>query len=416
MLLCINYADEKFRPWQQLQTQTAYRFGADKVREYSPKDIPADFYAKNKFILDQPRGAGYWLWKPLIIKDALSNVDEGDYVFYADSGAFYINYTPPLIDIMQKLNIYVMPFVATQNLLPLTYERIWNKRDAFILMDCDNEQTANSLQIMATFILVRKTADSVALIDEFLEYAQDPRILTDIPNQLGKENYDGFKEHRHDQSVWSLLIKKRGIQPFRDPSHFFELVPRENFPKDVLDRSNYPTMFYLHRRSVGFNRTIEDFLRIYANEPRLCEGIRTAKYLLQEGMVKEAYEVLWRLYQKYRDDSDEAWLSIWDDLMYIIFKHNRLGSPYAETFRPLMFKLLLQVVRRRVDLHQITQLIFAVSIVEDKNLIPKDFQEALAYLVAGYVKQMTGAKIPAFMSTAQEMLTAYRELKMPIPL
>ena len=95
MILCINYADEKFRPWQQLQTQTAYLFGADKVREYSPKDIPADFYAKNKFILDQPRGAGYWLWKPLIIKDALSTVGDGDYVFYVDSGAFYIHNTPP---------------------------------------------------------------------------------------------------------------------------------------------------------------------------------------------------------------------------------------------------------------------------------------------------------------------------------
>ena len=103
MILCINYADEKFRPWQQLQTATAYHFGADKVREYSPKDIPADFYEKNKFILDQPRGAGYWLWKPLIIKDALSNVDEGDYVFYVDSGAFYINNAPPSCLLCKKL-------------------------------------------------------------------------------------------------------------------------------------------------------------------------------------------------------------------------------------------------------------------------------------------------------------------------
>ena len=95
MLLCINYANEKFRPWQQLQTQTAHLFGADKVREYSPKDIDPDFYEKNKFIFEQPRGAGYWLWKPYVIKDALSNVGFGDYVLYADSGAFYINNAPP---------------------------------------------------------------------------------------------------------------------------------------------------------------------------------------------------------------------------------------------------------------------------------------------------------------------------------
>ena len=96
MLLCINYSNEGlFSPRQQLQTQTAYLFGADKVREYSPKDIDPYFYVMNKFVLDLPRGAGYWLWKPYIIKDALASVEDGDYVFYVDSGAFYINYAPP---------------------------------------------------------------------------------------------------------------------------------------------------------------------------------------------------------------------------------------------------------------------------------------------------------------------------------
>ena len=94
MLLVINYANEGFRPWQQLQTKTAYLFGADEVREYSAKDIDANFYAKNKLILDQKRGAGYWLWKPYIIKDALSAVNDGDYVFYVDSGAFFVNPCP----------------------------------------------------------------------------------------------------------------------------------------------------------------------------------------------------------------------------------------------------------------------------------------------------------------------------------
>ena len=42
------------------------------------KDIDPEFYAKNKFILNQPRGAGYWLWKHYIIKDALSRVNDGD--------------------------------------------------------------------------------------------------------------------------------------------------------------------------------------------------------------------------------------------------------------------------------------------------------------------------------------------------
>ena len=43
MVLVINYADEKFHPYQQIQTLTAKYFGADDVREYSPKDIDPEF-------------------------------------------------------------------------------------------------------------------------------------------------------------------------------------------------------------------------------------------------------------------------------------------------------------------------------------------------------------------------------------
>ena len=413
MLLCINYADEKFRPWQQLQTQTAHLFGADKVREYSPKDIPADFYEKNKFILDQKRGAGYWLWKPLIIKDALASVDFGDYVFYVDSGAFYVRHVSSLLDVMNRENTDVMCFGGNNNYL----ERVWSKRDAFILMDCDSEEYANTPQRGSGFIFLKKSAGTIALIDEWLEYMQDPRIVTDMPNQLGKENYAGFKENRHDQTAWSLLTKKHGIKAFRDPSQFGEFTLNSDLPKDVLDRSTYPTIFYLHRRAVGFNRTIEDFLRIYANEPKLCEGMRTAKYLLKEDMIKEAYEVLRRLLQKYQDGNDAAWLSTWDDLRYIFIQHKNHGAPYAEIFQPLLFKLLLQILRRGISFTQVPQLVSLAACAENKNLIPKEFQDALAYLVGEYIKQVSNIDVSNKpLPTAQEILNSYRELNMPTPL
>ena len=49
------------------------------------------------------------------------------------------------------------------------------------------------------------------LANEWLSYAQDERIITDIPNQGGTDNYPGFQEHRHDQSIWSLLCKKHQL-------------------------------------------------------------------------------------------------------------------------------------------------------------------------------------------------------------
>lgn len=410
MILCINYADEKFQPWQRLQTKTAYYFGADAVIEYSPKDIPPDFYAKNKFILDQPRGAGYWLWKPLIIKDALAKVNVGDYVFYADSGAFYIQDIHIFADVMENEHTNVIAFELSSEYL----ERVWSKRDAFILMDCDNEEFANTNQRMATFIMLKKTSPwggVIDLIDEYLEYGQDPRIITDMPNQLGKENYDDFRENSHDQTIWSLLTKKRGIKSFRDPTQFFELSNPKDYSEGVLERSTYPTMFCHKRRNINIDKTVKEFLLVHANEPRLCEGVRTAKYLIQEGMVKEAQEILQNLLQKYSDNADEAWTMVWDDLLYLIYKHENIGAPYAETFQPLLFKLLLQVIRVGIHPYNIHPLIQATNYVKNKKLIPQEFHYVSAVLVEEYIKRATNSELPAYMWTAQEMLTHYLETK-----
>jgi hypothetical protein len=39
----------------------------------------------------------------------------------------------------------------------------------------------------------------------WLDYCADPRGLTDHPNELGPPDLPGFIEHRHDQSVLSVL-------------------------------------------------------------------------------------------------------------------------------------------------------------------------------------------------------------------
>jgi len=54
-------------------------------------------------------------------------------------------------------------------------------------------------------------------VANWLTFASDPRAVTDQPNELG-ENLPGFKDHRHDQSVFSLLCKKWDVYAGTDPS------------------------------------------------------------------------------------------------------------------------------------------------------------------------------------------------------
>lgn len=239
MILAINYSNDRYRAAQKFNSKRAKRFGADQVKEYSPEDLSEEFKLKNLDILHYQRGGGYWIWKPYILKDALSRVQDGDYVVYTDAGSAFVNKIKYLIKAMEKQQTNIMVFCINQP------ERKYSKRDALILLDCDREEVLNSLQICGTYIILKKTEETCAFIDEYLYYVQDRRIVTDEPNVMGKDNYDEFVENRHDQTVLSLLCKKHGIKPFRDPSEWG--LNFSEFPDDVLTRSDYPQVIESHR-------------------------------------------------------------------------------------------------------------------------------------------------------------------------
>lgn len=215
MNILINYANDVFRESQKRNSIAGKEVGLfDEVISYSPKDIDAEFFNRNKRILQQKRGNGYWLWKPYFIKKTLEAAKYGDFVFYCDSGSYFIRPVTPLIDRSIATGQEIIVF-------DLTYlEREWTKRDAFILMDCDSEKYSESIQRLGSFSLWKKSPFTMNFVDEYLRYAQDERIISDMENQCGYPNYPEFKEHRHDQSIFSLLTKKYDLKAYRDPSQF----------------------------------------------------------------------------------------------------------------------------------------------------------------------------------------------------
>lgn len=225
MKLLINYANNIFRTSQQLNSKSGMETGAfDKVISYSPEDIDADFYNQNREILSQRRGNGYWLWKPYFIKKTLEMLKDGDFLFYCDAGAYFIQPITPIIDISLETGQNVMIFELD------LMEKMWTKRDAFILMDCDRSEFTDSNQRLAGFTLWRKSNLAMEVAHEFLRFAQDKRIITDMKNQCGHPNYPGFIAHRHDQSIISLLTKKYGLGAYRDPSQWGNHIRKENSP------------------------------------------------------------------------------------------------------------------------------------------------------------------------------------------
>ena len=231
MKVLVNYATENFFPAQRFNSKTALQIGGfDHVIENSPATLGAEFKSMHSAILSEARGAGYWLWKPYCILAALSQVKDGDFVMYADSASHFIHSTESL---------FALPSLTCQDVIPFSLdlpEAHWTKRDAFILMDCDHQNFDQRPQRLASFILARKSAESIAFFQAYLNYCSDPRILTDIQNTCGLPNYAGFRDHRHDQSVFSLLSKKLGLSAFRDPSQW------GNSQMSAFPNSNYPQL------------------------------------------------------------------------------------------------------------------------------------------------------------------------------
>lgn len=241
MIVAINFADDKYKNAQRLNSKTAKKWGANRVIEYSPKDIDEEFMIRNDQILSQNRGYGYWLWKPYFILKTLKQIDEGDYLIYSDSGAAYIDKVTYLINVMERDGIDVMPFCISQT------EIKWTKRDILVLMNADQKDILNSAQICGTYMVIKKTKQSLEIIAEWLEKAEDARMITDAPNVMGKKNYEEFVDNRHDQSIWSVLCKKKGIQPYRDPSQYGSNA--QEFTKEVTERSTYPQIMESHRHA-----------------------------------------------------------------------------------------------------------------------------------------------------------------------
>ena len=207
MIEAINFCDESYGMSASLNLLTAKIIGrVNSVKTFTMDDIDTAFRQQYSNILSQKRGHGYWLWKPYIILKELQKLDREDYLIYADSGTFYMRNIKEVISYMRHNNLYI--YIGG---LP-DPEYMYTKRDAFCLLNLDSPAYVETLQFEASFLIIRKCERSVNFISKWLELCTIPELLTDMPNICGKENYQGFIDHRHDQSLLSLLAKQEKMK------------------------------------------------------------------------------------------------------------------------------------------------------------------------------------------------------------
>jgi hypothetical protein len=175
-----------------------------------------DFWDKqSKFIENNKRGYGYWLWKSYIVLSQLEKMNDNDILLYCDSGCHLNpNGLRRLVEYIKMVNNSEYGILSFQM---EHLEHTWTKNDLFVEMNIPDEHKISG-QHIATIFFVRKTENTVNLFKEYYNYVSNYHLLDDTPSIT--LNHSSFREHRHDQSILSLLFKKYGTVTLADETYF----------------------------------------------------------------------------------------------------------------------------------------------------------------------------------------------------
>ena len=211
--LFVNYANQGFLRRQRRCSYSAIVEGKmDYCLRYGASDLSPEFVKKNNQLLKAKKGAGFWVWKPHIIRNALAKVDDGDAVIYCDSGCLVTGNLKPLVETCATRTRGILGFEVGKDFL----ERQWTKRDVFVSMDCEEAKYWNTPQIRATTIIFIKCKASLEFLCEWQELVCDEQLVCDHDSTTGQSEFHDFREHRHDQSLFSLLYKKHDYASFEN--------------------------------------------------------------------------------------------------------------------------------------------------------------------------------------------------------
>jgi hypothetical protein len=198
----INYASKGFYNSQSTGLNSASAFGFETVG-YTESDLDKNFISKNINILSNPRGAGYWLWKPYIILDMLNKIQEGDYLIYMDSGACLTGDPTKYLEMIDDKGVLAFSMVQKTSK--------WTKGDCFYEINKNNKTDfADVNQLQGTYVFFRKCEYSVSFVERWLSLCENENLITDKAN-VNMNNFDDFIDHRHDQSIFSLLCYNENI-------------------------------------------------------------------------------------------------------------------------------------------------------------------------------------------------------------
>lgn len=192
----------------------------DRIVTATPQSLGVSFWERHgDFVRSHPRGYGYWLWKSYLTWQTLQEMKEGEILFYVDSGcvlnlggrARFLTYLEKVRSAPSGILSLQMPHI----------EKHWTKRDLFERLQCNRPEITDSGQYVGGIFWLRCCERVKAVAKFWHELCQEANyhFVDDSPSEL--PNDSGWRENRHDQSIFSVLRKLHGSEVIEDETWFY---------------------------------------------------------------------------------------------------------------------------------------------------------------------------------------------------
>jgi len=192
-----------------------------KIKIFGKKDLSDEIKLRIqnfKYPIINMRLYGYACWKPYVVKKFFEQIPNNSILQYTDIGCHLnikgVERLKEYIEICDKKNVLVFQYrnpdwkhKFNQLKFQKYYEYEYNKADTWLSMGVgENSRILYSEQIWSGCFFIKKNKIGKQIIDEWIRFSKQDHLINDDDSK--SKNHASFKEHRHDQSIFSLICKK----------------------------------------------------------------------------------------------------------------------------------------------------------------------------------------------------------------
>ncbi|RNI32172.1 hypothetical protein EFY79_20270 [Hanamia caeni] len=202
--VAVTFTDKKYvKTRQRYVAELESKNIFSQIYSLGSEDFDEDFFNSHQaFIANNPKGYGFFIWKPYVIYKILKQLDEGDILVWGDAG----NTIPGTREeCLRKFNLVKSnkgtKIIACQE----GYNIRWIKTDLYFRVKWYAILYAFKFMPAANRIVIQKDAKTMSFVKEWLELCtKDYRNIDYSHSKLPKMPF--FIEHRFDQSVFAILF------------------------------------------------------------------------------------------------------------------------------------------------------------------------------------------------------------------